>query len=1129
MTASQADLFFSQTNGIGLSLLRNRITPDGATDEINSMQAAQARGALVWSTPMSPPAAWKSNNDVNNGGSLLPSHYQDYANQLADYVQNVQTEGVNLDAISIQNEPDWVATGESCIWTASQLHDFVAILGPTFAQRGLSTRLMLPEQAGWNFNLAADTLNDPTTAQYVSVLAGHYYNGAITAVPQAGGRRLWETEVGDFSAFDPTIASGLTYATQIYNFMTIAQTNAWNYWWLLSGNNDNEGLLGMNGELTKRLYAVGNYSKFIRPGYFRIGETDDGGVLISAYKDLGTGKFVIVAVNSGAAQTETFNFNGFTATSVTPWVTSAALDLAQQSNVAVSGGAFTYTLPGSSVTTFVGTAPISLTASAGNMLANLSWTASSGATSYNLYRATTSGGEGATPYRTGLTGTAFTDTGLTNGTTYYYQVSAVSAGGESSRSAEASATPVAPGTVILAIDSGGPANGSFIADTDFNGGNTFTSSYPINTSNVTNPAPQAVYQSVRYGNFTYTIPNLAPSASYTVRLHFAEIAWNSAGSRVFNVAINGTLVLSNFDIYAAAGSSLIAIVRPFTATATSAGQIVIQFTSIVDSADVGGIEIITAGGVSAPPAPTGLTATAGNAQVTLNWTASTGATSYNIYRSTTSGGEGGTPYRTGVSTTSFTDTGLTDGTTYYYQVTAVNSGGESPKSSEASATPNLAPPAAPTNVTATAGNTQVTLNWTASTGATSYNIYRSTTSGGEGSTPYRAGVSSTSFTDTGLTNGTTYFYQVTAVNGGGESPKSSEASATPNLAPPAAPTNVTATASNTQVTLNWTASTGATSYNIYRSTTSGGEGSTPYRTGVSTTSFTDTGLTNGTTYFYQVTAVNGGGESPKSSEASATPQATGSLVLAIDAGGAANGSFVADTDFVGGNSYTTSNPINTSNVVNPAPQAVYRSVRYGNFTYTIPNLAAGAAYTVRLHFAEVAFFSAGARKFNVTINGTQVLSNFDIFAAAGGPLIAIVEQFNATANASGQLVIQFVSVVENADVSGIEILTAGTGPRMAAAGGPQNLAKQIDLSGGKDLFAPPMTVNQPSAGKIDDRATPRRILETKPRDDMEMANSSRDEAAGWRSTTTRAQNLTTLPPGSLDDCDCFFRILSSSL
>ena len=140
MTTAQANLFFSQTSGIGLSLLRSRIAPNGTTGEVSTMQLAQARARWSGARPWSPPAAWKTNNDVNNGGSLLPSHYQDYANQLANYVQNMQAQGINLYALSIQNEPDWTATYESCNWTASQFHDFVAVLGPTFCAAGLRPR-----------------------------------------------------------------------------------------------------------------------------------------------------------------------------------------------------------------------------------------------------------------------------------------------------------------------------------------------------------------------------------------------------------------------------------------------------------------------------------------------------------------------------------------------------------------------------------------------------------------------------------------------------------------------------------------------------------------------------------------------------------------------------------------------------------------------------------------------------------------------------------------------------------------------------------------------------------------------------------------------------------------------------
>jgi fibronectin type 3 domain-containing protein len=180
-------------------------------------------------------------------------------------------------------------------------------------------------------------------------------------------------------------------------------------------------------------------------------------------------------------------------------------------------------------------------------------------------------------------------------------------------------------------------------------------------------------------------------------------------------------------------------------------------------------------GAQPPPAPTGLAATAGNAQITLSWTASTGATSYNVYRGTTAGGESKTAIKTGLTSTAYTDNSVTNGQIYYYKVAAVNSAGTSGLSNETSGTP-MGPPPAPANLTASAGSGQITLKWTASAGATSYNIYRGTTSNGESGTPIKTGVTSATYTDTGLTKGQTFYYKVAAVNANGTSPLSAQVS-----------------------------------------------------------------------------------------------------------------------------------------------------------------------------------------------------------------------------------------------------------------------------------------------------------------------------------------------------------------
>jgi cellulose 1,4-beta-cellobiosidase len=180
----------------------------------------------------------------------------------------------------------------------------------------------------------------------------------------------------------------------------------------------------------------------------------------------------------------------------------------------------------------------------------------------------------------------------------------------------------------------------------------------------------------------------------------------------------------------------------------------------------------------------------------------------------------------------------------------------------------IAPPSTPTNLSATAGNAKVTLSWSAASGATSYKIFRSTSSGTE--TLLVPGITSSSYVDTSVTNGTTYYYQVSAVNGVGESARSGEVSARPVVPPPAAPTNVTAISGQARATLSWSPVAGATSYNIYRSTSSGKE--VLVYSGVSGTSYVDRGLKNGTTYYYTITAVGPGGESVWSSEVSVTPK-----------------------------------------------------------------------------------------------------------------------------------------------------------------------------------------------------------------------------------------------------------------
>jgi hypothetical protein len=181
------------------------------------------------------------------------------------------------------------------------------------------------------------------------------------------------------------------------------------------------------------------------------------------------------------------------------------------------------------------------------------------------------------------------------------QASIVAAGYGSNVGSTPTPTPT-PNPAGYAVNAGGSASGSFEADGYYSGGSTYSTTSSIDTSGVSNPAPQAVYQSERYGNFSYNLSGLKVGMPYTVRLHFAEIYWTSSGQRLFNVAINGQQVLTSFDIYAAAGAANKAVVEQYNATADASGQIAIQFTSVKDNAKVNGIEVI--GGSIATPTPT---------------------------------------------------------------------------------------------------------------------------------------------------------------------------------------------------------------------------------------------------------------------------------------------------------------------------------------------------------------------------------------------------------------------------------------------------------------------------------------------------------------------------------------------
>jgi O-glycosyl hydrolase len=399
LTSEQATALFNQTNGLGLSILRVRIDPEGSpttatpyltsewTAELTNATEAQSanNNAIVFASPWTPPTSMKASSTSQPyysgtqpcspgpnycGGYLNPSNYAAYASYLEDFVQYFATNSVNLYAISMQNEPDYSAQStenyESCSWTPQQMDTWVASLTANGATNPLTTKLMMPESFGFNPAQSNPTLADPNAVGNVAIVAGHLYGASPSYATnaEAAGKDVWMTEHSLSPAgSQPAIGDALALAEEIHNSMTVGYYNAYVYWWIWDDPNDgvNYGLINSSTSSpapTYYGYAIGQFSKFIQPGFVRASATANpiSGIYVSAYTNPGSGPYhyVIVAINANTTvESMTFSVNSGTATSLTPYTTTTAAGLAPQSAVAVTGGQFSYSLPAQSVVSFV--------------------------------------------------------------------------------------------------------------------------------------------------------------------------------------------------------------------------------------------------------------------------------------------------------------------------------------------------------------------------------------------------------------------------------------------------------------------------------------------------------------------------------------------------------------------------------------------------------------------------------------------------------------------------------------------------------------------------------------------------------------------------------------------------------
>ena len=468
-----------------------------------------------------------------------------------------------------------------------------------------------------------------------------------------------------------------------------------------------------------------------------------------------------------------------------------------------------------------------------------------------------------------------------------------------------------------------------------------------------------------------------------------------------------------------------------------------------------------------PPPPTGVSAALNGSSVVVTWTnAPLNPVTYAVKRSSSSGG----PYAIlargiteGMPATTFTDTTAVFGATNYYVVTALNAIAESGNSTEVATGPGLWPtiPAAPSGLTAAVGSGNITLNWSSPANAASFKIKRSIISG-SGYTAIASNLTAAPFLDTSCTVGTPYYYIVSAVNNMGESLNSNQATATPTNALP----DVIVTA------ITWTPTSIYPGNHVYFSAVVKNQGSGPapgngtsigigfdvdgaggiwsggytgpLQPGASATMTANGGSSAAywvATAGAHIVTANADDmlrfpEGNKGNNVLRVPFTTSISNCAFNCGGPAVGSFFADAPYTCAlSTHAVTNSISLSGVSNPAPQAIYQSERWRTFAVLPPGLSPNKLYKARLHFAEISpFVSAiGDRQFNVTINGCQVLTNFDLLAATGAKFRAVTRQFNSTTDTRGQITLQFSKgAAGEPTCSGLEIFPyTNTAPTLA--------------------------------------------------------------------------------------------------
>ncbi len=559
------------------------------------------------------------------------------------------------------------------------------------------------------------------------------------------------------------------------------------------------------------------------------------------------------------------------------------------------------------------------------------------------------------------------------------------------------------------ITNGGFESGS--AGWTLSGGVTANSSYGFARSGSYYLWLGGVVNEIDAAYQTITIPSNATAATLSFYYNINSLEGNSTAYDTFSATIRNT---SNAVLATVANLSNINQTSPgnpyyyqktFNLLPYASQTIRIYFSSVNDPSkltnfrvDDVSVQVTTPVVGSVPASPTSLFASGGASSIGLGWVDnSNNETGFNIERKVGSAGTWVSYGTVGANVAGYTDSSVLVGTTYYYRVYAYNGTGPSAfYTNEASAAPTGSVPASPTNLSAAGGVSSIGLAWADnSNNETGFKIERKIGSGGTWGLYTTLGVNVTSYTDSSVSVGTTYYYRVYAYNGTGSSPfYTNEASATPIGSVPASPTSLFASGGASSIGLGWVDnSNNETGFNIERKVGSAGTWVAYATAGANVAGYTDSSVSSGTTYYYRVYAYNASGPSAYfTNEASATP--SGSLPTvqtnAANPVGSSSATLNATISGTGGLSIIDARFEWTSSSF---PGTVIYSVPvFGNtFSSSLTGLLPNTVYTYHAYAKNsaglwntvvnnVTFTTSGAAKSNLVVVGSLSVSPSPITA-----------------------------------------------------------------------------------------------------------------------------------------------------